>query len=283
MAQSEGIRSRRALLQGAFGVLGGVVAVAIGKAAPVSAGTDQYIVLGGNGAQNYSSTPTRVENGMNDGSATFRALQSAATGDGMGLRGETASKGVNGDQPAAGVWGLATHDEVGTVAVGVLGTTQSRGSATSGVLGVCDPVGTTIATGNGVKGISGPGNGVLGTATTGIGVKGVATSGTGVSGHGSATGYGVYATAPGIALYANGRVKFKPSGVATIPANATSVVVTPGLSVLASSFVLLTPKANIGSRALWFSTDTTNNRFTIKISSPYSTSAGLQIAWLLVG
>jgi hypothetical protein len=53
------------------------------------------------------------------------------------------------------------------------------------------------------------------------------------------------------------------------------------INVTSSSFVLLTPKTNIGSRALWFTTDPAGNKFTIHMSS--SRSSGTRVAWLLLG
>jgi hypothetical protein len=69
--------------------------------------------------------------------------------------------------------------------------------------------------------------------------------------------------------------------VATLTAGSTSKTITPGVDITSSSFVLLTPKVNIGSRALWFTTDATNNRFTIHMSS--SRPSGTAVAWLLLG
>jgi hypothetical protein len=69
--------------------------------------------------------------------------------------------------------------------------------------------------------------------------------------------------------------------VATITAGRTTKLVTPGVDVTAESFVLLTPKANIGSRALWFTIDATNNQFTIRMRS--ARSSGTKVAWLLLG
>jgi hypothetical protein len=115
----------------------------------------------------------------------------------------------------------------------------------------------------------------------GIGVEGSSDSGHGVNGR-SATGVGLYGTTTsGLALQTVGRAKFSTSGVATINAGNISVTVTPGVNVTSGSFVLLTPKANIGTRALWFTTDATHNKFTIRMSS--SRSSGTRVAWLLLG
>jgi hypothetical protein len=132
--------------------------------------------------------------------------------------------------------------------------------------------------------------GVRGTteSTQGSGVVGTAVSNSGatygVQGQAySPSGVGVYGIniAGGLALRAAGRAKFDTSGVATITAGHASKVITPGVNVTSSSFVLLTAKANIGSRALWFTTDAPGNKFTIHMSS--SRSSGTNVAWLLLG
>ena len=48
-----------------------------------------------------------------------------------------------------------------------------------------------------------------------------------------------------------------------------------------ASFVLLTPKADIGTRRLWYTTDATANTITIRVSS--AVSASLAVGWLLLG
>ena len=86
----------------------------------------------------------------------------------------------------------------------------------------------------------------------------------------------------GQALLTRGRVKHeKVSGVATIAAGSTSVTLSPNVNVTHGSFVLLTPKANIGSRGLWFTTNPSADSITIHLSS--SRSSATKIAWLLLG
>ena len=119
------------------------------------------------------------------------------------------------------------------------------------------------ATSRGVWGISTTGEGVRGEATTGVAVAGAA---------GSAGGY---------AFRGSGRVRFdKVCGVASLAAGTTSKVITPGTDVTADSFVLLTPGADIGSRRLWFTKDTTANTITIRMSS--SRTSATSISWLLL-
>jgi hypothetical protein len=45
--------------------------------------------------------------------------------------------------------------------------------------------------------------------------------------------------------------------------------------------VLLSPKANLGGRDLWFTTNATANTFTIRMSSARTSST--PVAWLLLG
>ena len=85
----------------------------------------------------------------------------------------------------------------------------------------------------------------------------------------------------GFALQTLGRLDLSTSGVATILAGATSQVVFGGVDISAGSFVLLTPALDIGSRRLWWTTDTVNNRFTIHLSSSRSTKT--KVSWLLLG
>ena len=57
-----------------------------------------------------------------------------------------------------------------------------------------------------------------------------------------------------------------------------SVTVNPRVGINAKTFVLLTPKSNIGSRALWYTTNATKNTITIRMSS--ARSAPTKVAWL---
>jgi hypothetical protein len=53
------------------------------------------------------------------------------------------------------------------------------------------------------------------------------------------------------------------------------------VDVTSSSFVLLTPRGNLGGRSLWYTLDTTNDRITVKVSS--AVAADLKVGWLLMG
>jgi hypothetical protein len=157
---------------------------------------------------------------------------------------------------------------------GITGETNATDGGWAGLRGDAKGGGDTY----GVQGIA------AGTTGATVGVKGTTASPAGYGVHGfSGTGTGVKAEAnfAGTALRVAGRAKFSTSGVATIIAGTTSKTVTPNVNVTSSSFVLLTPKTNIGSRALWFTTNSSDNTFRIHMSSTRSSST--RVAWLLLG
>jgi len=107
-------------------------------------------------------------------------------------------------------------------------------------------------------------------ALIGTGVTGLTNSGTALKA-GATTGHAIHTT--------GGRIRIaEVSGVATIPKGRKSVVVTPGVDVNSDTFVLLTPRANIGSRALWFTTNPIPNKFMIRMSA--TRNAPTKVAWL---
>lgn len=123
-----------------------------------------------------------------------------------------------------------------------------------------------------------------GAAAFGTGVHGVGPIGVLGETVGAITGgIGVRAMAPlGVALETTGRIQaLKISGVATIPVGATTKTITPGVKIVSQSFVLLTPKTNLGGRGLWFTTNAAAGTFTIRISS--GRTVVTKVAWLLLG
>jgi hypothetical protein len=245
--------------------------------------------------------------GLTSSSSSY-AVWGEATG-GIGVLGQSGSSiGVSGTSTSwIGVAGssgstFAVYGEAngsGAGAIGVHGTSQngvgmlgkSRAAAQPGVIG------WSGANSTGIQGISNANEanpptpkaktGVFGQATqdsSSRGVFGVSTSGNGVRGESTTGGavVGVANNTAGYAFLGSGRVRFnKVSGLATIAAGATSVTVTPGTDLTSESFVLLTAKTNIGTRSLYFTTDPTNNRFTIRLSA--SPSVSTVVAWLLLG
>jgi len=99
----------------------------------------------------------------------------------------------------------------------------------------------------------------------------------------SGDGFGVYAVASpdGWALSTHGRLDLSTAGVAAISPGETTKKVYGGTDISSSSFVLLTPALDIGTRRLWWTKDTVDNSFTIHMSSSRSTLT--KVSWLLIG
>jgi hypothetical protein len=270
----------------------------VGRATPVRAEGENIQI----GTEYDSATSlTRISN-VATGDDVF-AASSASGGTALSGQSDT-GMGVYGSAARGiGVYGGGT----GTFSVGVMGVSQEvvgvRGFGYAQDWPAID--GINRADGTGVIGFSTAGfadvpaiakpktgvygqaqqdagsRGVWGRSNAGQGVRGQATSGSGVYGTAS-TGVGVLGTATkGVAFRAEGRAQFSTSGVATIAKGNVSVLVTPGVNVTAGSFVLLTPKTNIGSRGLWFTTNATANTFTIRLSS--TRTSATKVAWLLLG
>jgi hypothetical protein len=267
-------KSRRALLAGALGGLSAWAAGAVGRASPVRATHGGYLQFGHN---HVTAAQTLIENsGSNmtvlriENDSSVEGVAISARGTDMALEGFSASgNGVVGTSFS----GYGVRAEVGSFGKSaVLG----RATASTGILGYSGPEAFPAAK---------PKTGVYGHATQDAGSRGVwgrSSAGQGVRGQAS-SGVGLYGTASsGFALRTSGRLKAdKVSGVATIPAGSTGVTVTPNVNVTGGSFVLLTPKANIGSRSLWFTTNSTVNTFRIRMGS--SRSSNTKVAWLLLG
>ena len=106
-------------------------------------------------------------------------------------------------------------------------------------------------------------------------------SGTGLWGS-SPGGSGVKAESTnGFALETLGRLKIGTSGVAVLFGGTTQVTLNPGVDLTDSSFVLLTPRVNLGGRDLWYTIDTAANIVRFRISSSRRTNT--RIGWLLLG
>lgn len=203
---------------------------------------------------------------------TFGVVGKSDSPNGQGVRGEGVHLGVVGVTPSGatdeniGVWGLT----VSSLGRGVQGSAQGTAGG-YGVWGASDGTGGTgvfgaaqaDAAARGVHGFSPAGQGVRGEATSGVGLYGT-----------SLTGFG---------LRTSGRVRFdRISGVATIAAGATSSsVVTPGIDITSSNYVLLTPQRDPGSRRIWAVLNTTTNTITIRTNA--TSSSSLRVAWLILG
>jgi len=245
--------SRRALLAGALGGIGAVAAGAVAKVSPVRA-EGENIQVGGE----YLTATSRTY--LHNSANGARVFQASSTAGGWGIFG---TSDIN----------VAIYGSSGSH-MGIYGT--SGGDSEAAVRGNSSGDSTGVLGSSGAFPTAKPKTGVYGYANQDAGSKGV----WGFSGRGA--GVLGQANRNGFAIRAKGRIKAdKVSGVATIPAGSSGVTVSPGVNVTAASFVLLTPKANIGSRGLWFTTNASADTFRIRMSS--TRSANTKVAWLLLG
>lgn len=187
--------------------------------------------------------------------------------------------GVYGTGVFRGVWGEATAE--GATA-GVHGWVSSasgagvNGYATSPTGLAFGVKGETLSTGGyGVYGV-GPYRGVYGLSSgSGIGVVGRSDTGTGVKGY-ATTGY---------AVHAQGRLKLDRSGIASVPANASYVDVTPtgGLAGTPLGFAnLQTSIAGVYVTAVRPNYPSVG-KMRITLSKVASTTSTTPVAWMVVG
>jgi hypothetical protein len=304
-------QTRRSLLAAAIGAAAATVAGAMGRPSAASAANGDPVLVGQSHTE--TSTTSFVD------STTNGVVLAANSTSGVGLYGSSIECGeCGGTSPQrVGVLALSVHDSTsvgvhaessgiavggyggpaGLAAVfgqspfgstGIYGFSNDGSAAPSappkvGVYGRCD----IDSSARGVYGNSSNGVGVYGYTSTGKGVTGFA-AGPGTGGAFTAAGAtgvalsGAASVSTGFALKTSGRVSLaKVSGVSTIPTSATSVTVAPGVDVTSTSFALLTPKADPGTRRLWFTTDATANSLTIHVSA--AVSAPLVVSWLLLG
>jgi hypothetical protein len=276
--------SRRALIAGALGGVAAWAAGAVSRVTPTRAADGDAVLVG---AARTGAGITSISNTANNNTVFMATSQAAGTalwgesGSGEGVHGESSTGNAvaaNAGQGravhantngAAAVWGQTDGDFEAAVVgwsnagamTGVMGWTGNTNPpsphANTGVFG-----GGTSSNVRGVHGFSSTGQGIRGETEGGAALFGLAEGGYAVRG--------------------SGRVRFdRVSGVASITAGSTSKVVNPGVNVTAASFMLLTPKANLGGRDIWFTTNATTNKFTIRMSS--ARGSATKIAWLLVG
>lgn len=138
-----------------------------------------------------------------------------------------------------------------------------------------------------MRGVSPAGRGVQGETTSGFGVRAAATTGYGVyvtttSGTGGYFGTGGLKT--GTALRTVGRVRFDNSvGIATIALGASSVTVTPGIDLTATSAVVATLQGSAGgtTSVRYLTVNATTDTFTIYLTA--KTTAAVKVAWHVFG
>lgn len=297
------MRSRRAILAGTLAGAGALIARTLAVPDRLRAAGDDGAAVVVAGLYADARGQTTLANMAN----ANRVLWVASNADGLGAHGDgTAVTGFSAKSVGVEGWsggggnGVYGHSSTGYGVLGSSGLGRGVAGFSDGNYGVMGITSSAIShagilgqanVGPGVEGVSANGTGVLGytggavpTRRTNTGVHGYSgtnSAGTGVFGD-SPFGVGVRAnTGSGYAVRSSGRVRFdKVSGVARIDAGRTSKTISPGVDVSSSSFVLLTPKANLGGRSLWYTTNASANTFTIHIGS--ARSSATQVAWLLM-
>jgi hypothetical protein len=192
----------------------------------------------------------------------------------------TSGNGVVGNTAAtdhAGVVGYA--DGAGTGVVGASGGVIPAAKLKTGVYGHA----TQDSSSRGVWGYSPAGYGVYGESSSGRGVQGVATTGIGVRAAAS-SGVGLLASATtGYALRTDGKVKLdKSAGLATIASGTSSIAVTPGIDLTATSGVIATLNGSAGGSTAVkrVAINATTNVFTIYLTA--NAIANVKVAWLVI-
>jgi hypothetical protein len=278
--------SRRALLAAGLGGLAAMVAGALGRPAPTRADDGAPVLQG---VFNTSQSTTTVAINSN---TSNHALVGAANNSGTGVWGSSpAGNGVHGSSTShVGVYGESTAG-TGVYALSSGGVAIHAISASAAV-----PAMLSRSTGSstGVHGVSGSGNFPVAPAKTGVhgyavqdanarGVTGQTTAGRGINGI-ATTGVGGYFTATtGTALRAEGAVRFKTSGLATIAMGSRSVTVTPaGLDVTTSSKILALLQGDAGGSTVVqrVAVNATANTFTIYLTA--NSVRAVKVSWFVI-
>jgi hypothetical protein len=286
--------SRRSLLAGGLAALATIVVQE--RAPQARAGVGDPILLG---TANQARRTTSIANPDAD-ETTLRVRARGSAGIALDGRCERGTA----------LHGLSTHGN------GVSGETVF-GTAVSGL--AIEP-GSYAVSGNsnagvGVQGGSDSGVGVQGNCAFGVAVEGANVSETspavrgwaqngqtGVAGLSTApggdvvaspTGVGVFGacddaagrgvlarSTDGLALETDGRVRFSTSGVATVPAGSSQVLVTPAFEVTSSAKVLAMPRSDPGTASVrWVEPDAAANAFTIHMSG--NVTSDTVVAWFV--
>jgi len=276
-------RTRRSVLAGALGGLAAVAANALGRPMPTLAADGQAMLVGGEySSSSVTSVTNATGNGIYGGSLDTGIAVTGQGNQGIGVHGfSTTNIGVLGETIGT-VAAIAGRSFGG--GTGVLGTADNApvhaAKPKTGVYGQA----TQDSTSRGVWGNSPAGLGVYGESSTGRAVQGVASSGIGVRAA-SSSGTGCYATSTtGYALRTDGRVRLdKSSGVATIASGASSVAVTPGIDLTATSAVVATLNGSAGGSTAVkrVAINETTNAFTIYLTA--NSTVAVKVAWLVLG
>ena len=276
-------RTRRAVLAGALGGLAALAANALGRPMPTLGSDGQAMLVGGEySSSSVTSVTNAAGNGIYGGSLGTGIAVTGQGNQGIGVHGfSTANIGVLGETSGS-VAAIAGRSFGG--GTGVLGTADNApvpaAKPKTGVYGQA----TQDSTSRGVWGNSPAGLGVYGESSSGRAVQGVASSGIGVRAA-SSSGTGCYATSTtGYALRTDGKVRLdKSSGVATIASGASSVAVTPGIDLTATSAVIATLNGSAGGSTVVkrVAINATTNAFTIYLTA--NSTVAVKVAWLVLG
>ena len=302
--------TRRKVLAAALGAAGAYAVSAIAGVAPVAAVANGNVQLGAGVADtdNDSAAQTQVR-GTTDGMVAFSAVQS---GSGTGLYGYTLSgTGVLAVGGSSGN-GLDARSSMGTGAIGAsfsgIGVYGYSGStvappvgAVAGVVAVgggsCVGLYAQSTSGTGAIGASFSRNGVYGySGSTAAPFVAGAVAGVLAVGGGSRTGLdarsttgtaGRFATGglkSGLALQTIGRVRFDNSvGIATIASGTSSVTVTPGIDLTATSAVVATLQGDAGGSTTVKRVVVNATADTLTIYLTANATAAVKVAWHVFG
>jgi hypothetical protein len=250
---------------------------------PTLAADGQAMLVGGEySSSSVTSVTNATGNGIYGGSLDTGIAVTGQGNQGIGVHGfSTTNIGVLGETTGS-VAAIAGRSFGG--GTGVLGTADNApvpaAKPKTGVYGQA----TQDSTSRGVWGYSPAGLGVYGESSSGRAVQGVASSGIGVRAA-SSSGTGCYATSTtGYALRTDGKVRLdKSSGVATIASGASSVAVTPGIDLTATSAVVATLNGSAGGSTVVkrVAINATTNAFTIYLTA--NSTAAVKVAWLVLG
>jgi hypothetical protein len=236
-----GTRTRRSILAAAAGGAAAATAGVLAHAAPVAA-NGETIVVGG-----HYTTAARTTYLRNERNERPVFVAESTVGAGIAVEGDS-------------------RDGVGVLGWSGLGD-GIRGESDDGfAISAASEHGFAIAAG------TDDGVGLFSINLDGIGAFTLVDEGIGLASM-AAAGYAL--------LSAAGRVRFNDiSGRAIIPAGKTSVTIQPPVPVTRDAFVLLTPRSNVGSRGLWYTTNPGKGTFSIRMST--ARTARTSVAWLLL-
>lgn len=283
MLTESGPRSRRSILAGALGAVGGAVAATLGRPLSVNA----TVATMQTGTDNTSDAPTRLLRS----SAGFVLGVAPSTMPAYEIGGETVAIGT--DVMGAPALNVVSSNEEFALGMQV----SAPGDLSTGIKVAASQVGIRaevhnefgagvqgIAQGSEAAGVEGfnEGNG-------GAGVAGVSSgpAGTGVIGNGSGSGTGGYFTTDtGTALRVNGRTRFSRSGRASVPKSRSYIDITVpgGLSTTTSSVLatIQTYRSGVAVAGVRLNYPSAG-KARIYLTKIASTTATTPIGWFVIG